>query len=86
MPMTDHKKRETEAVELLSDLIARAERAGAGAADAVFIAGASLSVTQRLGKREELERAESQDLGLPRLHRQTTSHRVVERHGGARAR
>ena len=64
MPMTDHKKRETEAVELLSDLIARAERAGAEGADAVFIAGASLSVAQRLGKREELERAESQDLGL----------------------
>ena len=55
--MTDH-------LSLLSDLIARARTAGADAADAVLVAGTSLSVQRRLGKTEHVERAEGQDLGL----------------------
>ncbi len=54
----------TPAVSLLDDLIARARKAGADAADAVLIDSAALSVAQRLGKPEKLERAESRDLGL----------------------
>ena len=51
-------------LNLLQDLIAKAKKAGADAADAVAIAGASLSHTRRLGKTEKLERSETQDLGL----------------------
>jgi PmbA protein len=53
-----------DALSFLGDLIARARRAGADAADAVLIEGASLSHAQRLGKIEKLERAEGYDLGL----------------------
>ena len=53
-----------DAPNLLADLIARAGRAGAGAADAVMVESASLSYAQRLGEPERLERAESVDLGL----------------------
>jgi PmbA protein len=49
---------------LLGDLIARARAAGADAADAVLVAGTSLSVARRGGQTEQLERAEGQDLGL----------------------
>ena len=52
------------ALDLLSDLVARAKKAGADAADAVAVAGVSLSHTRRLGKTEKLERSEGQDLGL----------------------
>ena len=52
------------AVDLLQDLIARARRAGADAADAVLFEGVSLSHARRLGKTEKLERSEGQDLGL----------------------
>ena len=51
-------------LDLLSDLLAKAKRAGADAADAVTSEGVALSVTQRLGKREDLERSEGQDIGL----------------------
>lgn len=51
-------------LDLLDDLIARARKAGADAADAVAITSASLSHAQRLGETEHLERSESQDLGL----------------------
>jgi len=54
----------TDRLSLLSDLIARARAAGADAADAVLVAGASLSVQRRLGKTEHIERSEGQDLGL----------------------
>ncbi len=50
--------------DLLADLIARARAAGADAADAVLVAGTSLSVQRRLGATEHLERAEGRDLGL----------------------
>ncbi len=49
---------------VLQNLIEKAKAAGATAADAVLFASASSSVTCRLGKVEETERSESQDLGL----------------------
>ncbi len=52
------------ALDLLADLLAKARAAGADQADAVLVAGASLSVARRLGRVEQLERAESRDLGL----------------------
>ncbi|HVA14571.1 MAG TPA: TldD/PmbA family protein [Stellaceae bacterium] len=55
---------ETDPLSLLGDLIARATKAGADAADAVLFEGASLSHAQRLGKVEKLERSEGYDLGL----------------------
>jgi PmbA protein len=51
-------------IDLLQDLIARARKAGADAADAVLFEGTSLSHARRLGKTERLERSEGQDLGL----------------------
>src|SRR5215210_5803820 len=51
-------------IDLLQDLVGRAKRAGAEAADAVLFEGISLSHARRLGKVEKLERSESQDLGL----------------------
>ncbi len=51
-------------IDLLQDLVARARKAGADAADAVMFEGTSLSHARRLGKTEKLERSESQDLGL----------------------
>jgi PmbA protein len=49
---------------LLGDLIAKARKAGATAADALFVEGVSVSHARRLGKLEKLERAEGHDLGL----------------------
>ncbi|MDY0967434.1 TldD/PmbA family protein [Sphingomonas sp. CFBP9021] len=46
------------------DIVARAKAAGADAADAVFAADASLDVSIRLGKLEDIGRSESEDLGL----------------------
>src|SRR5215469_12340964 len=60
-----NKKIDTEAgnaVDLLQDLIARARRAGADAADAVLFEGVSLSHARRLGRPRNLERSEGQDL------------------------
>jgi PmbA protein len=62
--MTEINKEAGNAVDLLQDLIARARRAGADAADAVLFEGTSLSHARRLGKTEKLERSEGQDLGL----------------------
>src|SRR5579885_2634747 len=52
------------ALTLLETLLAKAKRAGADAADALYVESAALSHMQRLGKVEKLERAESRDLGL----------------------
>ena len=54
----------TDPADLLQDLLARARASGADAADAVLYSGASLSVTRRLGKTEQVERSEGRDLGL----------------------
>ncbi|MBT7357061.1 MAG: TldD/PmbA family protein, partial [Rhodospirillaceae bacterium] len=58
------KSEQTTALNLLDDLLARAKKAGAEAADAVYVSSASLSLSQRLGNPEHLERSESQDVGL----------------------
>lgn len=55
---------QAEALSLLEDVIGRAKKAGAEAADAVFVKGISLSQTIRLGKPEHLERSEGSDIGL----------------------
>ena len=55
-------------LELLGDLVRRARAAGADAADAVMFESVSLSVAQRLGKSEGIERAESRALGLRVFH------------------
>jgi PmbA protein len=62
--MTEFEKEAGDALDLLQDLIGRARRAGADAADAVLFEGASLSHARRLGKTEKLERSEGRDLGL----------------------
>src|SRR3954469_11258858 len=51
-------------LDLLRDLVGRALKAGADAADAILVEGISLSHARRLGKVEKLERSEGQDLGL----------------------
>jgi PmbA protein len=53
-----------QALDLLTDLIARAKRAGADHADGVLFEGVSIAHAQRLGEIEKLERSEGYDLGL----------------------
>lgn len=53
-----------DALTLLEDLIGKATKAGADAADAVLVGSVALSHARRLGALERLEREESQDLGL----------------------
>jgi PmbA protein len=54
----------TNPENLLQNLIAAAKKAGADAADALFLENVSASVSYRLGKLEEIERSESSDIGL----------------------
>src|SRR5580692_9126165 len=49
---------------ILASLLEAARKAGADAADALYVEGVSSSVSYRLGKLEDVERAESYDLGL----------------------
>src|SRR5579864_5869264 len=49
---------------VLESLLDAAKKAGADAADALFIENVSASVSYRLGKLEDVERSESADLGL----------------------
>src|SRR5258707_14906743 len=49
---------------ILGSLLDAARKAGADAADALYVEGVSSSVSYRLGKLEDVERAESYDLGL----------------------
>lgn len=53
-----------EALSRLEDLVAAAKKAGADAADAVFIDSTSLSHARRLGQPEHVERSEETDIGL----------------------
>ncbi|MBC8337633.1 MAG: TldD/PmbA family protein [Alphaproteobacteria bacterium] len=53
-----------DALSLLDGLIGKALAAGADSADGVFMEGVSLSISQRLGERENLVRSENTDLGL----------------------
>src|SRR5438874_9562094 len=64
--MADQKidKETANDIDLRQDVVGRARRAGADAADAVLFEGTSLSHARRLGKTKKLERSESQDLGL----------------------
>ncbi len=55
---------DSEALNLLEDLIKKAKALGADAADALVFESASLSHAQRLGQTERMEREESRDLGL----------------------
>ena len=55
-------KRDPQAI--LSTLLEGARKAGADAADALYVEGVSSSVSYRLGKLEDVERAENYDLGL----------------------
>jgi len=50
--------------ETLEDLIRAAKRAGADAADALIVGSVASSVSYRMGQLEDVERAESSDLGL----------------------
>ena len=68
-PSTHPKKPTAKAAgapdaNLLVDLLKWAKQAGADSADALFVNGESISVAQRLGKREKLESSEGRDLGL----------------------
>jgi len=60
----------TASIELLADLVDQAIKVGATAADAVAYDSISLSVSQRMGKKEELERAEGREIGLRTFHGQ----------------
>jgi len=53
-----------EDLNILNDLVAKALRAGADAADALLANSTDMSVSVRLGKVEDVERSESGDLGL----------------------
>ncbi len=59
--MTD---RPQPALDVLGDLVAKARKAGADAADAVAFESVSLAASRRLGELEDIERSESKDLGL----------------------
>ncbi len=48
----------------VADLIARARRAGADAADALYMGDAATQVAVRLGRLEEVERSEGEDMAL----------------------
>lgn len=54
----------TRPEEILARVLEGAKAAGADAADALFVESIAASVAYRLGKLEEVERAESSDLGL----------------------
>ena len=53
-----------QARDRAADIVARASRNGADAADAVFAADAALEISVRLGVLEDVGRSESQELGL----------------------
>ena len=53
-----------QARDHVQDIVARAKRSGADAADAVFAADAALDVSVRLGALEDVGRSESEELGL----------------------
>lgn len=53
-----------QALNYATDVVARATRAGADAADSVVVSSGSTEVSVRLGKVEDIQRSESGDLGL----------------------
>ena len=62
--MTSKKLPDPAAAERLDQLVKAARRAGADAADAIEFKNISVGVSYRLGQLEDVERAESSDLGL----------------------
>src|SRR5687767_5101282 len=54
----------SQAETQIADLIERARKAGADAADALYIGGASTQVQVRLGALEDVERSEGEEIGL----------------------
>jgi PmbA protein len=62
-PVSKHTASAPDA-NLLADLLKWAKAAGADSADALYVNGESISVAQRMGKREKLESSEGRDLGL----------------------
>lgn len=50
--------------EMLTKALEKAKRAGASAADALFVKSTDVTVSQRLGKPEEMQRSEERGLGL----------------------
>lgn len=53
-----------QACDRAAEIVARAKAAGADAADAIFAADRALSVSVRMGALEDVERSESEELGL----------------------
>jgi PmbA protein len=53
-----------QARERAADLVARALKAGADAADAIYVANASTDVQVRLGALEDVQRSEGEEIGL----------------------
>src|SRR6478736_9091996 len=53
-----------QACERAHAIVERARAAGADAADAMFVADASVAVSVRMGALEDVERSESSELGL----------------------
>ena len=53
-----------QALDYATDVVARATRGGADAADSVVVSSGSTEVSVRLGKVEDIQRSESGDLGL----------------------
>src|SRR5580698_6341751 len=58
------KAQTSDTLSLLGDMVAKAKRSGADAADAMLVDASALSVAYRLGNIETLERAESGALDL----------------------
>lgn len=54
----------SQAEDRVSTLIAAARKAGADAADALYVCDASTQVSVRLGQLEDVERSEGEDIGL----------------------
>src|SRR4051812_7513476 len=55
---------EVQACERVRDIVGKARAAGADASDAVIAGDRSLSVSVRMGALEDVERSESEELGL----------------------
>lgn len=53
-----------EAQDRADALISQAKKAGADAADAIYVCDASTQVSMRLGNLEDVERSEGEEIGL----------------------
>lgn len=62
--MTASTTNPSDILDRLQSVIDRATKKGADAADAIMVRATSVSVTQRLGNPEDLNRAEGADIGL----------------------